>query len=101
MLDCPRLFDDACKSCGNRKDVQTATKVVREISYCTGMHAAVVQVAHMFQVMKMEETPLVASQPSEAMWSAMVSSLVFSRDQQASLMQHADIEMWINHGQFT
>ena len=88
MLDCPRLFDDACKSCGNRKDVQTATKVVREVSYCTEMHAAVVQVAHMFQVMKMEETPLVASQPGEAMWSAMVSSLVFSWDQQASLMQH-------------
>ena len=52
------------------------------------MHEAVVQVAHMFQVMKMEETPLVDSRPSEAMWSAIVSSLVFSRDQQASLMQH-------------
>ena len=46
------------------------------------------QVAHMLQVVKMEETPLVDAAPSEAMWAAIAASLDIDREQQASLMQH-------------
>ena len=44
--------------------------------------------AHMLQVVKMEETPLVDAAPSEAMWAAIAASLDIDRGQQAALMQH-------------
>lgn len=44
--------------------------------------------AHMLQVVKMEETPLVDAAPSEAMWAAIAASLDIDRAQQAALMQH-------------
>ncbi|KAK9832208.1 hypothetical protein WJX74_002760 [Apatococcus lobatus] len=63
--------------------------LVREASqWWSCLHISRPQMAHMLQVVKMEETPLVDAAPSAAMWAAIAASLDIDREQQAFLMQH-------------